>query len=80
MYSFFSFIQSHSLCLSIPSFFQYTQSKYTKAAKDLNKSRANYSELESTIGKLKTSLQVNANNQDKDRTRIQELSEEVNDE
>ncbi|GFO42037.1 coiled-coil domain-containing protein 171-like [Plakobranchus ocellatus] len=54
-----------------------TQSKYTKAAKDLNKSRANYSELESTIGKLKTSLQVNASNQDKDRTRIQELSEEI---
>ncbi|KAK3801916.1 hypothetical protein RRG08_028383 [Elysia crispata] len=54
-----------------------THSKYTKAAKDLNKSRANYSELESTIGKLKTSLQVNANNQDKDRTRIQELSEEI---
>ncbi|RUS86455.1 hypothetical protein EGW08_005770 [Elysia chlorotica] len=54
-----------------------TQSKYTKAAKDLNKSRTNYSELESTIGKLKTSLQVNASNQDKDRTRIQELSEEI---
>ncbi|XP_005092062.1 coiled-coil domain-containing protein 171 isoform X2 [Aplysia californica] len=54
-----------------------TQRNYTKTAKDLNKSRSSYAELESTIGKLKTSLQANANNQDKDRTRIQELSEEI---
>lgn len=54
-----------------------TQKQYTKAAKDLNKSRSSYAELEATIGKLKSSVQTNASNQDKDRTRIQELSEEI---
>ncbi|XP_059165786.1 coiled-coil domain-containing protein 171-like [Physella acuta] len=50
---------------------------YTKTAKDLNKTRNNYAELEATVGKLKTNLQNNASNQNKDKSRIQELSDEV---
>ncbi|CAL1539669.1 unnamed protein product [Lymnaea stagnalis] len=53
------------------------QKSHSKAVQDLQKTRSNYTELETTIGKLKTSLQINTNNQDKDRTRIQELSEEI---
>ena len=54
-----------------------TQKNYTKTAKDLNKTRSNYLELEATIRKLKTSLHSSASNQNKDRTRIGELSEEI---
>ncbi|XP_055873967.1 coiled-coil domain-containing protein 171-like [Biomphalaria glabrata] len=53
------------------------QQRLSKTTKDLKKSRSNYADLEATIGKLKTSLQVNANNQDKNKSRIQELSEEI---
>ncbi|CAG5125617.1 unnamed protein product, partial [Candidula unifasciata] len=54
-----------------------TQKAHTKTIKDLNKARSNCVELEATIGKLKTNLQHSADNQEKDRIRIQELSEEI---
>lgn len=56
---------------------QDTQKNCAKATQDLNKMRSNYSELEATLGKLKTNLELNADTQNKDRTRIQDLSEEV---
>ncbi|KAL8625440.1 hypothetical protein ACOMHN_018585 [Nucella lapillus] len=50
---------------------------YTRTAKELNKARANYGELEGMVGKLRSSLETTASSQGKDRTRIQELSEEI---
>ena len=50
---------------------------YTRTAKDLNKARSSYGELEGMVGKLRCNLEDTASSQGKDRTRIQELSEEV---
>ena len=50
---------------------------YTRAAKELNKVRANYGELEGMVAKLRSSLETTASSQGKDRSRIQDLSEEV---
>ena len=50
---------------------------YTRTAKELNKTRSSYGELEGMVGKLRSSLENTASNQGKDRNRIQDLSEEV---
>ncbi|KAL5005297.1 hypothetical protein ScPMuIL_018753 [Solemya velum] len=53
-----------------------TQRNYTRTAKELNRVRSDYGELESVISKLKVDIQSSSTVQNKDRTRIQELSEE----
>ena len=50
---------------------------YTRTAKELNKVRASYGELEGMVSKLRSSLETTASSQGKDRNRIQDLSEEV---
>lgn len=53
------------------------QKSYTRTAKELNRVRSEYGELETLLTRLKVDMQSTATNQSKDRTRIQELSEEV---
>ena len=53
------------------------QKSYTRTAKELNRVRSEYGELETLLTRLKVDMQSTASNQSKDRTRIQELSEEV---
>jgi septation ring formation regulator EzrA len=50
---------------------------YTRTAKELNKARSSYAELETMVSKLRTGLESTASSQSKDRNRIQELSDEV---
>lgn len=53
------------------------QKGYTRTAKELNRVRSEYGELETLLTRLKVDMQSTATNQSKDRNRIQELSEEV---
>jgi len=53
------------------------QKSYTRTAKELNRVRSEYGELETLLTRLKVDMQSTATHQSKDRTRIQELSEEV---
>ncbi|CAC5379399.1 unnamed protein product [Mytilus coruscus] len=53
------------------------QKNYTRTAKELNRVRSEYGELESTLTKMKIDLHSTASNQTKDRKRVHELSEEV---
>ncbi|KAL3866903.1 hypothetical protein ACJMK2_044153, partial [Sinanodonta woodiana] len=53
------------------------QKNYTRTAKELNRVRSEYGELESLLSRLKVDMQSTASNQNKDRSRIQELSEEI---
>ncbi|KAL4227318.1 hypothetical protein ACF0H5_012763 [Mactra antiquata] len=53
------------------------QKSYTRTAKELNRVRSEYGELETLLTRLKVDMQSTATNQSKDRTRIQELSEEI---
>ncbi|XP_052797056.1 coiled-coil domain-containing protein 171-like isoform X2 [Mya arenaria] len=53
------------------------QKAYTRTAKELNRIRSEYGELETLLTRLKVDMQSTATNQSKDRTRIQELSEEI---
>ena len=53
------------------------QKAYTRTAKELNRVRSEYGELETLLTRLKVDMQSTASNQSKDRTRIQELSHEV---
>ncbi|XP_060582945.1 coiled-coil domain-containing protein 171-like, partial [Ruditapes philippinarum] len=53
------------------------QRSYTRTAKELNRVRSEYGELETLLTRLKVDMQSTATNQSKDRTRIQELSEEI---
>ena len=53
------------------------QKSYTRTAKELNRVRSEYGELETLLTRLKVDMQSTASNQSKDRTRIHELSEEV---
>lgn len=50
---------------------------YTRTAKELNRVRSEYGELESTLTKMKIDLHSTASNQTKDRKRVHELSEEI---
>ena len=59
------------------SFTQDAQKNYTRTAKELNRVRSEYGELESTLTKMKIDLHSTASNQTKDRKRVHELSEEV---
>lgn len=56
---------------------QEVQKNYTRTAKELNKTRGNYSEMEAMVGKLRSTLENTASSQGKDRNRIHDLSEEV---
>ena len=56
---------------------QDAQKNYTRTAKELNRIRSEYGELEGSMTKMRLNLQSTSNNSNKDRKRIQELSEEV---
>ncbi|XP_067665057.1 coiled-coil domain-containing protein 171-like [Haliotis asinina] len=53
------------------------QKNYTRTAKELSRVRAEAGELEGVLTRTKLDLQSTSNHQDKDRTRIQGLSEEI---
>ncbi|KAJ8304026.1 hypothetical protein KUTeg_017609 [Tegillarca granosa] len=53
------------------------QKNYTRTAKELNRIRSQYAEMEGSFTKLKVDMQSSASNQTKDRKRVQELSEEI---
>ncbi|XP_048259658.1 coiled-coil domain-containing protein 171-like isoform X3 [Haliotis rufescens] len=53
------------------------QKNYTRTAKELSRVRAESSELEGILTRTKIDLHSTNSNQDKDRTRIQGLSEEI---
>ena len=53
------------------------QKNYTRTAKELNRVRSEYSEMENGMAKMRITLQSSSSNSTKDRKRVQELSEEV---
>lgn len=53
------------------------QKNYTRTAKELNRVRSEYSEMENSMAKMRINLQSSSSNSTKDRRRVQELSEEV---
>ncbi|XP_041371577.1 coiled-coil domain-containing protein 171-like isoform X2 [Gigantopelta aegis] len=53
------------------------QKNYTRTARELNRVRAEASELEAMLSQLKFDLQSSSSSQDKDRNRIMGLSEEI---
>jgi hypothetical protein len=56
---------------------QDAQKNYTRTAKELNRVRSEYSEMENSMAKMRITLQSSSSNSTKDRRRVQELSEEV---
>ncbi|XP_050400373.1 coiled-coil domain-containing protein 171 isoform X2 [Patella vulgata] len=54
-----------------------TQKKYTRTAKELNRVRSDYGELEGLLARMQVDLQTTSSYSDRDRTRIQELSGEI---
>ena len=70
-------IMVHMLIMLYNCNSQDAQKNYTRTAKELNRIRSEYGELEGSMTKMRLNLQSTSNNSNKDRKRIQELSEEV---